>query len=145
MEGNGKMETHTHCVLLFIATVAEHLVIPTHFLSLKESFQSIFLAGQEKTGTSCLFNSHFKNTECFCSCAMDSNYHTGAVATAVLHLKRQAPEETTEICLLPAAHTFGLVVQFSSEHLGAQIENKGTFVDSRVQTPSPLTIGGQTL
>lgn len=76
---------------------------------------------------------------------MDSNYHTGAMATAVLHLKLQAPEETTEIRLPSAAHTFGRVVQFSLEHLGAQIGNRGTLVNSMVLKPSSLTRGGQTL
>lgn len=60
---------------------------------------------------------------------MESNYHTGAITTSVVHLKRQAPEETTEVRLVLAVHTFGCIVQFSLEHLGTQIENRGTLVD----------------
>lgn len=123
------METHTHCVLLFIATVAEHLVVSAHFLPRKESFQSFFLPGHQKRVISDPSDSRtYEIRGCFCSCAMESNYHTGALS-AVPHHERQSPEEATAIYGLLAAHTCGRVVQFSSEHLGTQIENRERLVD----------------
>lgn len=138
------METHTHCILLFIATAAEHLVVSAHFLAFKEHFQSFFLPGQQKTVIPYPSHSHTPEIrECFCSCIMESNYHTGALS-AVLYHERQSPEEDMAIYCLLAAHTCGCVVQFSSEHLETQIGNRETLVDRMELIQSLSTWAGTT-
>lgn len=125
------MGTHTHCILLFIATAAEHLVVSAHFLPLKESLHSPFLPGQQKI---VIFYPYDCHTHVYCH-VTETEYHTGALFV-VLHYKWQRPEEAVTIYRLLAAHTCGRVVQLSTEHLRTQSKKRGTLEDRMGPTPS---------